>query len=149
MGYNIFSDDGIKRLFSKIKGGLNSLDLNKVDKETGKSLSTNDLTDELKSGYDNAVTLAHTHDNKNTLDKLSVSESGNLTYDGSEVGAGEAFNTLQSRVDELEVYMEYISDMVYTGEIVAPIETSSDSESINILSDDSGSPIVSERSKEE
>lgn len=44
---------------------------------------TNDLTDELKSSYDDAVTAKHTHDNKDTLDKISASSDGRLLYDGN------------------------------------------------------------------
>lgn len=43
----------------------------KVDKIDGKSLSTNDLTDELKAEYDDAVLLKHSHDNKDLLDTLT------------------------------------------------------------------------------
>lgn len=44
---------------------------------------TNDLTDELKSSYDDAVSAKHTHDNKDTLDKISASSDGRLLYDGN------------------------------------------------------------------
>lgn len=40
----------------------------KVDKISGKDLSTNDLTNELKTAYDGAVTNEHTHSNKTILD---------------------------------------------------------------------------------
>lgn len=43
----------------------------KVDKIDGKNLSTNDLTDELKAEYDDAVLLKHSHDNKDLLDTLT------------------------------------------------------------------------------
>lgn len=46
---------------------------NKVDKVTGKGLSTNDLTDELKADYDDAVLQAHTHRNKTILDNTTAS----------------------------------------------------------------------------
>lgn len=42
---------GLQALISKIKEGLNG----KVDKVSGKGLSTNDLTNDLKSSYDSAV----------------------------------------------------------------------------------------------
>lgn len=51
-----------------LQGALNSLEQDKVDKIEGKGLSTNDLTDELKESYDNASTLAHSHENKSVLD---------------------------------------------------------------------------------
>jgi len=40
----------------------------KVDKISGKELSTNDLTDELKVLYDAAETISHSHTNKEILD---------------------------------------------------------------------------------
>ena len=45
----------------------------KVDKVEGKGLSTNDLTDELKADYDDAVLQAHTHSNKTILDSTTAS----------------------------------------------------------------------------
>lgn len=44
-----------------------------VEKVTGKGLSTNDLTDSLKSDYDSAVTDKHTHTNKTILDDITAS----------------------------------------------------------------------------
>lgn len=48
----------------------------KVDKITGKELSTNDLTNALKSNYDTAYTNNHTHNNKAILDALINNGSG-------------------------------------------------------------------------
>lgn len=45
----------------------------KVDKVTGKGLSTNDLTDTLKTNYDTAYTNTHTHSNKTVLDNTTAS----------------------------------------------------------------------------
>lgn len=47
--------------------------VDKVDKVEGKGLSTNDLTDELKSDYDDTVLQAHTHSNKTILDNTTAS----------------------------------------------------------------------------
>ena len=47
--------------------------VDKVDKVEGKGLSTNDLTDELKADYDDAVLQAHTHSNKTILDNTTAS----------------------------------------------------------------------------
>lgn len=52
----------------------------KVDKVTGMGLSTNDLTDELKLGYDAAANDRHSHANKSTLDKFSSLEEILPTY---------------------------------------------------------------------
>ena len=46
---------------------------NKVDKVDGKGLSTNDLTDTLKSNYDTAYKNSHTHSNKSILDNTTAS----------------------------------------------------------------------------
>ena len=43
----------------------------KVNKVNGKGLSTNDLTDDLKTSYDNAVIKAHTHTNTIALNSVS------------------------------------------------------------------------------
>ena len=53
----------------------------KVDKETGKSL----LADTDKANYDDAVSKAHTHSNKDLLDKLGQDSNGALTLDGGAV----------------------------------------------------------------
>lgn len=45
----------------------------KVDKEIGKGLSENDLTDILKADYDQAVVDSHTHSNKTILDNTTAS----------------------------------------------------------------------------
>lgn len=45
----------------------------KVDKVTGKGLSTNDLTDVLKTNYDDAHAKAHEHSNKAVLDATTAS----------------------------------------------------------------------------
>lgn len=44
----------------------------KVDKVEGKGLSTNDLTDDLKMQYDEAVVDKHTHINKQILDEITA-----------------------------------------------------------------------------
>ena len=49
---------------------INNLKETKVDKVQGKGLSTNDLTNELKTNYDKAFNEAHTHNNKLVLDNL-------------------------------------------------------------------------------
>ena len=46
---------------------------------------SNDLTNELKTKYDKAVTDSHTHTNKNVLDKFSASVNGKVLYDGAEI----------------------------------------------------------------
>lgn len=55
-----------------VKDSLDS----KVDKVAGKGLSTNDLTDTLKTNYDTAYTNTHTHSNKTALDAVSGTNTG-------------------------------------------------------------------------
>ena len=57
----------------------------KVYKVEGKGLSTNDLTDELKQKYDDAVTAKHTHENGTVLDKFSESNEGVLLFNGEKI----------------------------------------------------------------
>ena len=63
------------------KSDIATLQTDKVDKETGKSL----LADTDKANYDDAVSKAHTHSNKNLLDKLGQDSNGALTLDGGAV----------------------------------------------------------------
>lgn len=58
-----------------------SLD-SKVDKVTGKVLSSNDLTDTLKTNYDNAYQNSHVHTNKEDLDMVSGINTGNQDLSG-------------------------------------------------------------------
>ena len=109
---------------TKLSGYAETTDVNasldtKVDKVSGKGLSTNDITDTLKAGYDDAVTKAHVHENKTVLDKLSEDTSGMPLYNGDKFYDGliannltttdEGYaldarqgNALDSRVSELE-----------------------------------------------
>ena len=63
------------------KSDIATLKTDKVDKETGKSL----LADTDKANYDDAVSKAHTHSNKDLLDKLGQDSNGALTLDGGAV----------------------------------------------------------------
>ena len=63
------------------KSDIATLQTDKVDKETGKSL----LADTDKANYDDAVSKAHTHSNKDLLDKLGQDSNGALTLNGGAV----------------------------------------------------------------
>ena len=63
------------------KSDIATLKTDKVDKEAGKSL----LADTDKAKYDDAVSKAHTHSNKDLLDKLGQDSNGALTLDGGAV----------------------------------------------------------------
>ena len=72
----------------------------KVDAETGKGLSTNDLTDELKNSYDTAVANAHTHENKTVLDGITDVDITNWN----------------SKADGDHTHDDYVSDISVTGD---------------------------------
>ena len=59
----------LERFYSRLMPILNS----KQPKESGKGLTKNDLTDELKGKYDEAVNMSHGHANKNILDNTNAS----------------------------------------------------------------------------
>lgn len=59
----------------------NALNL-KVDKVSGKDLTTNDLTNNLKTSYDSAVANSHTHSNKTALDNVSGVNTGDQDLSG-------------------------------------------------------------------
>ena len=91
--------DGVS---SNIQTQLN----NKVDKVSGKGLSTNDLTNALKTAYDDANSKKHTHANKDILDATEESFTTDLkgTYDG--------YNGLiQGLNNRVAIYSNYTSDI--------------------------------------
>lgn len=71
---------------------------NKVDKEAGKGLSTNDLTNTLKSNYDAAFTEKHSHANKAALDNVSGVNTGDQDLSGY-VTEGELSSGLATKSD--------------------------------------------------
>ena len=60
------------------KAYVDQQDSLKVDKVSGKGLSTNDFTDELKSQYDGTALNSHTHVNKLVLDNIEVAFTDEL-----------------------------------------------------------------------
>lgn len=58
---------------SSIKTSVSTLQTSKVDKVTGKDLSTNDFTDNYKTQVDNNTSARHTHSNKTILDATTAS----------------------------------------------------------------------------
>lgn len=75
-------DNALTYYHSKVKALLNG----KVDKETGKGLSTNDLTDALKTKYDNAATkvdqIIETGGEPNVIETVKVNGTA-LTPDAN------------------------------------------------------------------
>lgn len=76
---------------------------NKVNKEDGKGLSSNDFTDEYKSKVDNAELNAHTHSNKNILDNISNADITNWNY-SSEKAHTHVNKNLLDELEEPETY---------------------------------------------
>ncbi len=60
----------------------------KVDKETGKGLSSNDFTSEHITAITNNTAARHTHSNKTVIDKFSENAAGEPLYDGEPIGGG-------------------------------------------------------------
>ena len=89
--------------------GLQTALNSKVDKVVGKGLSTNDLTNELKEQYDQAVTNKHTHINKTLLDSIIDTGLGtkylsdNGTY--KEVQGGSGVDTFVELTDTPNSYI--------------------------------------------
>lgn len=104
---NNITNGFISKMIQKIKGELAT----KVDKVEGKDLSTNDLTDALKANYDDAVTKAHEHANKEQLDKLTEDVDGNLLYDGVKL---KSTNDLSNEQVEAIAKIETIEAQVTT-----------------------------------
>ena len=72
------------------KSDIATLQTDKVDKETGKSL----LADTDKANYDDAVSKAHTHDNKSVLDGITSDKVTNWdTVSDKLDNTGDASNT--------------------------------------------------------
>lgn len=82
MAYNIVTDEALKEIMLKTKQGLND----KVSKESGKTLTANDLTDALKKSYDEAVSdvtaLKAVGSEKNIINTVKVNGTA-LTPDSA------------------------------------------------------------------
>ena len=65
-----------------------------VEKVDGKGLSTNDLTDDLKNGYDDAVTKAHEHNNLAVLQQITETSLSN--WNAAEQNAKDYADTQDS-----------------------------------------------------
>ena len=102
-GYNTVTiQNGLNTVVTQEEDTLQiDVDLSgKVDKVTGKGLSTNDLTTELKQGYDNASSKAHTQNTDSKLlspDKtkevITTDDAGNTYINGNIYQQGSAYET--------------------------------------------------------
>ena len=86
--FNFLPKENLQYFLNQIK---NKLDL-KVDKVSGKTLSTNDLTNSLKTSYDDAVSKKHTHANKTVLDNTTASFTTEEKTKLSGIAAGAQAN---------------------------------------------------------
>lgn len=93
--------------------------VNKLKAYVDKKSSTNNLTNDLKSQYDNAAAKAHTHANKDTLDKLSSTSDGELLYDGTAVRINITIDNMLDDTSENPVQnkaiKKYIDDNLSEG----------------------------------
>ena len=86
---------------------------------------TNDLTDELKSLYDDAVTEKHTHDNKTILDDITVEkvESWNKAEENVQSDWNETDNTADGFIKNKPTIPDAYDDTALSGR-VDDVETS-------------------------
>ena len=84
---------------TEIRESIQSLDDEKVDKITGKGLSTNDFTNEDKSNLDSNTTNRHNHSNKSVLDSTTASYT---TEEKTKLG-GVASNAQVNVIESISV----------------------------------------------
>ena len=126
--YKYFSYDNFFFFFQKLKLKFQAITTqlnNKVDKVEGKGLSTNDLTDELKTKILNAGDSTFTGDYDDLTDKPSINNvtlSGNKTL--TELGIQPAGQYLTSTDIADMVTTSDIADMVTTSDIADMVTTS-------------------------
>ena len=86
---------------------------------------TNDLTDELKSSYDDAVTEKHTHDNKTVLDDITAEkvESWNKAEENVQSDWNETDNTADGFIKNKPTIPDAYDDTALSGR-VDNVETS-------------------------
>lgn len=105
---------------------LSELD-DKVDKVTGKGLSTNDFTDDLKTAYDSAVTNSHTHSNKSVLDDTTASFTIDLKNKLDGVDTSKYADSLDLSIDTstyvMSISLKNGNTAISTKTIDFPIES--------------------------
>ena len=111
------------------------IELNKkVNVIEGKSLSTNDLTNDLKTMYDSAVRDQHTHGNKAILDATTEAFTGHQDISGKAdkntvYTKEESDNLLNNKADKVDVYTKEESDNLLNNK--ADIEDSYTKDEVN------------------
>ena len=76
----------------------------KVDKETGKGLSTNDFTTTYKNNVDSNTTARHTHSNKSVLDGISSTDITNWDNKAEISDIPDVSNFITKNVNDLTYY---------------------------------------------
>lgn len=76
----------------------------KVDKETGKGLSTNDFTTTYKNNVDSNTTARHTHSNKSVLDDISSIDITNWNSKADRNDIPDVSNFITRNVNDLTYY---------------------------------------------
>lgn len=79
-------------------GAIDTALQGKVDKETGKGLSTNDFTDTYKSNVDSNTSARHTHSNKSVLDGISSTDVDN--WNAAEPNVQSDWNQTTTTADD-------------------------------------------------
>lgn len=103
-----------------ITGALNNLNNGKVDKVTGKGLSTNDYDDSEKLKVSDAYNLKHWHDNLATLDTITTAKiqawdsSSSVWYVLTETGSTN-YITLPSASSEFMIVVDGSLNMYHLG----------------------------------
>ena len=112
----------------------------KVDKVAGKELSTNDLTNGLKSNYDTAYADAHVHSNEAALDNVSGTNTGDQDLSGKVdkisgkgLSTNDLTNALKTNYDTAYTHSQS-SHLAFSGFLkIAVGLTAPDSPAINDL----------------
>ena len=60
------------------------------------------ISEEKVESWDEAVTSAHTHDNKIVLDKFTESDEGEVLYEGKQIASGNLWNGTKEEFDTIE-----------------------------------------------
>ena len=102
--HKLFPITKIKNVYDENELSLDKILNKKVDKVEGKTLTTNDLTNELKQKYDNAAEDSHTHTNKEILDNITIAYT----------------ETEQKRIEKLEENVGNIGELldIINGEVI-------------------------------
>lgn len=108
-----FSDEVLKSL-------INTVANTKVDRETGKGLSTNDYTAAEKQNVADNTAMRHSHSNKDVLDKITgivtednvnspVHTSDLVDYSGFQAGSQQIIDQIPKKTSQLANDSDYVT----------------------------------------